>query len=138
MKLHLKKKETIRDIQKEFNGYFPYLKIEFFRSQHTVKKLSPKDEKLDEFTPLSKLVSWHGSKEIEIGENMTVSQFEAIMSQKAELFVQVFRQAGRIWIETSFTDNWTLAQQNEEGKMMSSIHDVDSEKQVGWDEWEIQ
>jgi hypothetical protein len=135
MKLHIKKNGSIRDIQKEFSEYFPYLKIDFFKLPHTDKKLSPKNEKIDQATPVSRLVHWDNDKVIEISEKMTISQFEAMMDQQTGLFVQVFRNSGRVWIETSYTDDWTLERQNEEGKMMSTINPT-SEKQPDWDEWD--
>lgn len=135
MKLHINRSGSIRDIQKEFSSYFPYLTIDFFRLPHTGKKLSPKSEKLDKNTPVEQMVKWDDDKIMEINEKMTISQFESMMEQIG-MFVQVFRKSGRVWIETSYTDDWTLERQNEEGKMMSSIHDIDTEKQVDWDDWD--
>ena len=37
------------------------------------------------------------------------------------LHVQVFRKSGNIWLETSVSDDLTLAQQNEKGKNDDSI-----------------
>lgn len=136
MELHIRKNELISDIQKEFSACFPYLRIDFFRFPHIEKKMSPKDEKLDRFTPVDHLVKWDDDKVIEISENMTVRQFESIMDQRCGLFVQVFRKSGRVWIETSSTDEWTLKRQNDEGEMMSSIHEASSEKPVDWDDWD--
>jgi hypothetical protein len=31
----------------------------------------------------------------------------------------VFRKSGAVWLITSATDNWTLSQQNEEGKSLA-------------------
>jgi hypothetical protein len=99
------------------------------------KKLSPKNESLDKYTSVSEIVKWNDDKVIEINDQMTISQLESIMGQIG-LFVQVLRKSGRVWIETSYTDDWSLQKQNEEGKMLSSIHDIDSEKQVDWDDWD--
>jgi hypothetical protein len=33
--------------------------------------------------------------------------------------VQVFRQSGRVWLETTRTDDWTLAEQNKQGEELS-------------------
>lgn len=134
MKLLIKKDGLISDIQKEFSILFPYLRIDFFRLPHTDKKLSPKNEKLGRFTPVNQLVKWNDDKVMEIDEGMTIGLFESVM-EHAGLFVQVLRQSGRVWIETSYTDDWTLGRQNKEGKMMSSIHDAESEKQADWDDW---
>lgn len=138
MQLYIRKTGPLSDIQEEFSRYFPYLKIEFYRLPHTEKKLSPKNEKLDRYTPVSRVVKWENDKVIEFNEKMTVSQFEAMMDYEAGLFVQIARQSGRVWIETSYTDNWTLEEQNEQGKIMSSIHEASSEKQGDWEDWDNQ
>lgn len=136
MKLHIKKDGIIKDIQKQFTEFFPYLKIDLFEFPHANKKMSPRKERIDQNMRINQFVKWDGDKVIEINEKMTVSQFETIMAQ-AGLFVQVSRKSGRIWIETSHTDDWTLEQQNEEGRLMSTIHDVTS-KQGDWDDWDDQ
>lgn len=135
MELSIKRSETIRDIQHRFNNLFPYLRIDFFRFPHIDKKLSPKSEKLEKYTQVDQIVKWADDKVVELNDQMTISQFEATMA-KIGMFVQVSRQSGRLWIETSYTDDWTLGRQNEEGKMMSSIHPADSDKQVDWDDWD--
>jgi hypothetical protein len=35
------------------------------------------------------------------------------------LYVQVFRKSGKVWLETTATDNWSLYKQNEEGQELS-------------------
>jgi len=134
MKLHIQKDGLLTDIQKQFSGHFPYLKIDFYRFPHLDQKLSPKNERLDKYTSVSQLVKWNDDKLVEIDDQMTISQFESAMEQIG-LFTQVFRKSGRVWIETSYTDDWSLEKQNEEGKMLSSVHDIDSEKQIDWDDW---
>jgi hypothetical protein len=37
------------------------------------------------------------------------------------LSVQVFRKSGKSWLETTFTDGWTLKKQNQEGIDLSQI-----------------
>lgn len=138
MKLHIKKDGRLSDIQEEFNHYFPYLRLEFYRLPHIKKKLSPKNEKIDRFTPVILLVKLEEDKIIEFSEKITVGQFEALMNYEAGLFVQISRQSGRVWIETSYTDDWTLKEQNEQGKIMGSIHEVSSEKQANWEDWDNQ
>lgn len=133
MKLHIQKNDLLSNVQKEFGRLFPYLRISFYRFPHKDGKLSPKDESLGQFTPIGQLVTWSGDKVIEVNNETTISQFESALEQIG-LFVQVFRKSGRVWIETSYTDDWSLQKQNEEGEMLSSIHNIESDKQVDWDE----
>lgn len=124
MKLHIQNSGLLNDIEKEFSGHFPYLRIDFYRfPHHKDGKLPPKGESLDKFTPVRQLVTWSGDKVVEVNHETTISQFEAAMKQ-VELFIQVFRKSGRVWIGTSYTDDWSLQKQNEEGEMLSRIHDI--------------
>lgn len=135
MKLHIKKDGAVSDIQKEFNAGFPYLKIEFFWHSHANKELSPKNDKIDPLTSVGKLVKWDRDKVVKVDEKMKTIEFETMWEKKYGLFVQVFRKSGRVWLETSHTDDWSLERQNEEGKMMSSIHNVNPEEENAWDEY---
>jgi len=39
---------------------------------------------------------------------MLVSEFENQLAEKLKVSAQVFRKSGRSWLETTFTDGWTL------------------------------
>lgn len=127
MELQIKMSAQLSDVQKQFNTYFPYLRIDFFKFPHKERKLSPDWERLDRFTTVCEVVKWTDDKVIEINELHTVNQFESIMADTG-LFVQVLRKSGRVWIETSHTDNWTLNRQNKEGEMLGGIHDAENGK----------
>jgi hypothetical protein len=129
MKLHIKKNKPIWDIQKEFNGYFPYLKIIFFKWPY-INKTPSFDKKIAPHTRLNQLAEWRGKTEIEFNQKMTTSEFRTMIAQQLGLYIQMLKKSGRIWIDIPLTDDWTLEQQNDEAKIMSSIHVVD--KQVDW------
>ncbi|GAA4312426.1 hypothetical protein [Compostibacter hankyongensis] len=130
MELHIRVYSQVRDLQEDFNARFPYLRLEFFRYPHADKKLSSRGEEIDSSTPLSQL-SKSVPAVIEVNEKMTVSQTEKEFQERLGLFVQVLRKSGRIWIETSLTDHWTLEQQNSEGESMSSMHERRREPGAG-------
>ncbi|MDP4586726.1 MAG: hypothetical protein NWS86_00980 [Flavobacteriales bacterium] len=44
---------------------------------------------------------------------MTVEQVESIF-EKSGMHVQVFRQSGKLWLETTRTDDWALSRINTE------------------------
>lgn len=122
MTMHLNISPTllISDVQKEFNDIFPFLKLEFFNNKSFTRKdfsasqIIPKNRKLGE--------GQKGIKDdiIEIGEEMKVSVLENIFRDKFKLAVQVFRKSGNLWLETTMTDNWTLFQQNNHGREIST------------------
>lgn len=107
--------KKISELQKEFNGIFPYLKLEFFQGKRGGRPAA--------FTGLT-LKDNPGKKNygaIILKEDMKVSELEHLFQELFGLSVQVFRKSGRSWIETTVTDDWTLKQQNEEGKELSVL-----------------
>jgi len=50
---------------------------------------------------------------------MTVKELEKIFEDRLGLSVLVYRKSGNLWLEPTMTDNWTLAQQNENGRQIS-------------------
>jgi hypothetical protein len=51
---------------------------------------------------------------------MKVKDLEKIFKDQFSLAMQVFRKSGNLWLETTMTDNWTLQQQNEHGREIST------------------
>ena len=51
---------------------------------------------------------------------MTVGELENIFKDQFGANVQVSRKSGSLWLETTLTDKWTLLQQNEQGKELST------------------
>lgn len=120
MHLQITPGRLISDIQKDFNKAFPFLKLEFFKkaslsnSDYSVGQLVPYNRKAGD----NQLAITDG--DIEIAEDMKVNELEKIFKDQFGLAVQVFRKSGNLWLETTMTDNWTLQQQNNHGKEISS------------------
>lgn len=120
MFLHISPNRLISDIQKEFNTVFPFLKIEFFnnrslsRSDYSSKQVIPPTRKISD----SQLAISDAG--IEIDQEMKVSELEQLFKDQFSLAVQVFRKSGNLWLETTMTDNWTLQQQNNHGREIST------------------
>jgi hypothetical protein len=107
--------KTLRDIQKEFNTFFPYLKIEFYKGKHEEGEGSPVKDRLNPNRKLGAVRKIHSQEDLAIKDDMSVSQFEQMFLDKYDLNVQVFRKSGNLWIQTTATDHWTLAEQNRKG-----------------------
>ena len=58
--------------------------------------------------------------DVEISEDMKVSDLEKLFKDNFKLAVQVFRKSGNLWLETTMTDNWTLLQQNNHVRELST------------------
>ena len=118
MKLHIDDTRTISEIQEDFNGTFPYLKIEFFKKAHEAGEASPKSEMLPADATLSKWRTKHNEGDLVITPETKVEEVEASFQNKFGIAAQVFRKSGEVWLETSATDAWTLKEQNEQGAFM--------------------
>jgi hypothetical protein len=121
MKLHIEKTSLIKDIQIEFNSIYPYLKIEICKYRSD----SPRENKVNAVK--DNMVECIGSREtfskstsIDVDGQRTVSQLEHDFSTTLGLSVNLFRKSGKMWIQTTLTNNWSLKKQNEEGEFMSS------------------
>lgn len=120
MQLKITPDRFISEIQKDFTDNFPFLKLEFFnnksfaRNDFSASQIISRNRKLGE--------TQTGIKEdiIEIEESMKVSELEKIFKDKFKLAVQVFRKSGNLWLETTMTDNWSLLQQNNHGREIST------------------
>ena len=52
---------------------------------------------------------------------MTVTELERQFRELYGLHVLVFRKSGKVWLETTVTDGWTLAEQNNQGEALSAL-----------------
>jgi hypothetical protein len=124
MKIELASNKTIGEIQAAFSGYFPNLKLAFFSKSHKAYKSSAAKFLIQEKDmPLSKLSSLlQEPKSLLLEQNMPVWQLERLFEEECGLHVQVFRRSGKIWLETSKTDDLTLEQQEAKALSSDNIH----------------
>jgi hypothetical protein len=116
MELHITENKTIDQIQKEFSQKFPYLKIEFFNIPHSEGEASPMSGQLPPSSVIGKIRKKHNGKKMVITAHSKVADIEKRFQEVFGLPVQVFRKSGDVWLQTTITDHWTLAEQNEEGR----------------------
>ena len=111
----------ILDIQESFTKMFPFLKLEFYRKgvhagSGTIDIKKPnitKDKTLGEVSTIAK------NNQITVSPEMTVSELENNIKDKFGLTLQVFRKSGNVWLQTSYTDSWTLEEQNHQGEIIT-------------------
>lgn len=136
MKIQILADMSIQDLKKQFHGFFPYLKIEFFDVPHQMSSGSSKSSMLDNGVVLKTLKQGVKEGHIEFDALASVNAFEQLFQESFGLYVQVFRKSGNVYIETTKTDDWTLAQQNEEGKTSSSSYQHEApEDMTDRDQW---
>jgi hypothetical protein len=123
MEIVINEKMTIREFQNQLNSFFPFLKVEFFNEPHEEGKASPKSAMIKPTLRLVDIMSKKKSGVFEFNEETKVKDFEAVLWEQFGLSAQIFRLSSNLWIETSFTDGWSLGKQNNEGEEMSHLHD---------------
>ena len=121
MKITINDNRKIFAIQEEFNILFPYLKIEFFSKPHKAGGGSPKNLIKHNSKTLQECRTIHNNGEITITPALTVAELEQRFQDVYGLSVQVFRKSGKVWLETTLTDGWTLDQQNTQGESLSKV-----------------
>jgi hypothetical protein len=120
MHLRIAPNRLISDLQREFNNAFPFLKIEFFQNRNqqlpafTFQQILPQNRRIAE----GQAAITDG--DIEVTPEMRVKDLEKIFKDQFSLAAQVFRRSGNLWLETTMTDGWTLGQQNEHGREIST------------------
>lgn len=136
MKITIDKAKTILDIQKEFTNLFAFLKIEFFTRPHG-KGMGSEKRFMKEGHSLLTNSGGHGKEGVvEIDGEMTVTELERLFEENFNLYVQVFRRSGKLWLETTATDNWTLNYQNEQGRELSSRNFSGEKEDIDYHEQE--
>lgn len=109
-------KRTLREVQQEFNQKFPYLRIKFYAGHHDVGEGSPVQEKLDSSLTIGEARTNHSEGDLSVNPNQKISTLEHNFDEKFGLNAQVFRKSGNLWLQTSKTDHWTLAEANRKGQ----------------------
>ncbi|OWY25488.1 hypothetical protein C7N43_19985 [Sphingobacteriales bacterium UPWRP_1] len=108
--------KKISEIQAEFRTKFPYLKLEFYAQPHTEGGISANSVHADANKTVGEVRTIHQEGNLSINGNLKVSTLEANFREIYGLNVQVFRRSRKIWLQTTATDEWTLAEQNRLGE----------------------
>lgn len=117
MQLQIDVTTKIIDVQKKFSKSFPFLKLEFYKRKHAEKKVSFLKDRISPDKLISEVAKSFLPGSIDIHPNTTVADFEKEFYENFGIAIQVSRKSGKIWIETSKTDDRTLKAQNLLGKM---------------------
>jgi hypothetical protein len=119
MQLYIDDETRIRYLQHFFNAQYPYLKIDFLKDG-SAKKFSQKTERVNPNELVKRAGKVNGTNYyLSVNKQRTVAQVKKDLKELFGLTAEVFRKSGNVWIETSFTDDWTLEQQNNEGELLS-------------------
>src|ERR1043165_1675174 len=108
MKISINDNKPVLSIQQEFNDAFPFLKLEFFSKSHYPGKGTAKNYLSGNGFLIGNYRRSRSDSSLTITPAMTVSDLEESFRNLYNFEVQVFRKSGRVWLETTVTDSWTL------------------------------
>ena len=108
--------KQLKEIKQAFNAHFPHLKLEFFSEEHHQGEGSARKAMYDDTLLLKDIRKNHTEGELSIDGHQKTATFEEKFFEHFGVNVQVFRKAGRIWLQTILTDDWTLSQQEHKGE----------------------
>lgn len=107
--------QKIKDVKNLFNQKFPHLKLEFFSHGHQEGEGSNQIAYYDDDLTLKEIRENFMDDSLEIKETLKTADFEKEFYKSFGIGVQVYRKAGKIWLQTTTTDEWTLKEQEEKG-----------------------
>jgi hypothetical protein len=117
MNITIDKTSKLGDIKKKFNRQFPFLKLEFFKFKPDAGTVfSRKNQVFDPYLSVETLSQNLLKGSIGINGQKKTGTLEYHFLRDFGLYVQVFRKSGKVWIDTTSTDDMTLAAQNKMAK----------------------
>ncbi|SEW45214.1 hypothetical protein SAMN05428988_5975 [Chitinophaga sp. YR573] len=117
MEIYISEEAIISNIQSDFRKAYPFLNLEFYRQPHEVGERCCAEDKLSPDTPIDDIRMMHTFGWIDISKQRTAAEVEYDFKHQLGLSVQVMRKSGKMWIQTTKTDHWTLQQLSEEAKL---------------------
>jgi hypothetical protein len=134
MKINITFNKTLKEIQSEFQNYFPHLKIEFYHKIHKKGEGSENDSELDNNLTVAEVNLLIENSVWEFSSETKVSELEDEFKNLTKFSTQVFRKTKSSWIQTIATDDWTLNEQELEAIEMCS--DINKEDPIDYHEQE--
>jgi hypothetical protein len=135
MKIHIHAQDTLETLQKSFTSAFPFLKMEFFAKPHEKGRPSEKHFMLNAKRTVDSCNPRISETTVSIPTAMTVMELESLFRDRLGLYIQVFRKSGKVWLETTATDDWSLFKQNLEG---SELSESEATKPDEWPDYQEQ
>lgn len=99
---------VVSELIESFREVFPFLKLEVMFNGKEASALYP-------FTQLCKLTSRRKLTEFAVHDEMTVKEVVDYFWENMGLQVCIARKLANLSVETAFTSQWTLRQQNKVG-----------------------
>lgn len=117
--MYISKDQTLKALQEQFQQKYPLLNIAFYSKKPIDGVASKVEDQLHTHELVKDIQQRNHEGSIELNDEMTVSTFENLCAQYFGLYVQVLRKSGQLWLQTTQTNHWTLAKQQEEAAIMN-------------------
>jgi len=117
-KLVLYPSESLASVQKHFRSHYPFLKLAFYTKTHN--ELNGNNNKficLDHTLLLSSFKLFETPILISLANNSTAWELEEQFKDYLDMGVQVFYKNRQIWLETTISDQKSLFELNERGRI---------------------
>lgn len=118
----------ISELNKQFHEHYPYLKLQFYEDKidlHSHQQ-APGSPIKDENKTIHDILHGRVSGTISMNGHAKVKTFEHNWKEIAGLWVQVFRKSGNVWLQTTVTDDLSLADVNRFGEEMAKDVEKDA------------
>lgn len=109
------------DLIRQFNEIYPFLRLEIYY----------RGEEMSDAYHNCKLSDIVHKKTVEgfvISPEMKVSEVENLFWENMGIQISIFRKSGKTWLESSFTNYWSLERQNTLGKDMNDFMKIEPQK----------
>lgn len=128
MEILITDEKTLGEIKNEFSTKFPHLKIDFYKKNHEEDEgTSPRYQSEDSQT-VDDARKNKNEGHLSINGNQKTSTLESKFKEIYGLNVQVFRNSGGLWMQTTATDEWTLSHQEETAANRNKQWDLDEKE----------
>lgn len=111
MEIFIKDDDRVSTVQGRFKEQYPHLQLRFYKVCKNMQYGSPETSLLQPSATLEDIRPFHALGCIDISPSRKVIDVENDFREKFGLNVQIFRQAGNFWLETTQSDNWDLGRQ---------------------------
>lgn len=114
----------LKDIQSNFNAFYPFLKIEFWELKKTFLKPGIKNNhysmQVKDVSHVPQLIH------IDVSDEQTIGALIKDFKHNSGTNIDVYRKSGNVWNIISLTESWTLKNQNNAGKFISCEMQLDT------------
>jgi hypothetical protein len=119
MHIEMNDNTSLKDIQKVFSDFYPFLRIEFYRKSHKKYEASEEKDLISSNITVGQVKKTHVSGLLEILPLYKIADVEHEFQQRFGLSVQILRMEKNGWEQTTGMDDFTLKDVNEMGRNSS-------------------